>query len=46
MENKKELLTRLKQYEEEHRDLDQIINQLHQNKTVKCSQLELRYKTL
>tara|TARA_B000000460_G_C21453824_1_gene364941 strand:- start:446 stop:646 length:201 start_codon:yes stop_codon:yes gene_type:complete len=40
MNNKKELIKSLKQYEEEHRDLDEIIYQLHNNKTVNLAQIK------
>ena len=35
-----ELIKNLKQYEEEHRDLDEVIYQLHNNKTVNLSQIK------
>ena len=40
MNNKNELIKSLKQYEEEHRDLDEIIYQLHNNKTVNLAQIK------
>ena len=40
MNNKKELIKSLKQCEEEHRDLDEIIYQLHDNKTVNLAQIK------
>ena len=40
MDNKKELIKSLKQCEEEHRDLDEIIYQLHDNKTVNLAQIK------
>ena len=35
-----ELIKILKQYEEEHRDLDEIINQMHSNKTINLEQIK------
>ena len=40
MKKKGELLKTLKQYEEEHRDLDEIIYQMHKNKTVNLMQVK------
>ena len=40
MNNEKELIKSLKQYEEEHRDLDEIIYQLHNNKTINLAQIK------
>tara|TARA_B100001123_G_C15264625_1_gene1007963 strand:- start:1026 stop:1226 length:201 start_codon:yes stop_codon:yes gene_type:complete len=40
MNNKKELIKSLKQCEEEHRDLDEIIYQLYDNKTVNLAQIK------
>jgi len=40
MSNKIELIKILKQYEEEHRDLDEIINQMHSNKTINLEQIK------
>ena len=40
MKKKGELLNTLKQYEEEHRDLDEIIYQMHKNKTINLMQVK------
>ena len=40
MKKKCELLKTLKQYEEEHRDLDEIIYQMHKNKTINLMQVK------
>ena len=40
MKKKGELLKTLKQYEEEHRDLDEIIYQMHKNKTINLMQVK------
>ena len=40
MSNKIELIKILKQYEEEHRDLDEIIYQMHSNKTINLEQIK------
>ena len=39
MKKKCELLKTLKQYEEEHRDLDEVIYELQQNKTINLMQI-------
>ena len=38
--NNNELIKKLRQYQEEHRDLDEIIYQLHQNKTINLAQIK------
>ena len=38
--NNNELIKKLRQYQEEHRDLDEIIYQLHQNKTINLGQIK------
>ena len=40
MVNKNELIKNLKQYEVEHRDLDEIISQMHKNKTINPAQIK------
>ena len=40
MKKKFELLKTLKQYEEEHRDIDEIIYQMHKNKTINLMQVK------
>ena len=40
MKKKGELLNTLKQYDEEHRDLDEIIYQMHKNKTINLMQVK------
>ena len=40
MEKNSELIKKLRHYEEEHRDLDEIITALHEKKTVNLSQIQ------
>ena len=40
MEKNSELIKKLRHYEEEHRDLDEIITALHEKKTVNLMQIK------